>query len=49
LKLGKIKFKYIERLKKGIVSELTIKFWMSQKCGKIKDLKKKKKTTSVVE
>jgi Zn-dependent alcohol dehydrogenase len=26
---------------KGIVSKLTIKFWMCQKCGKMKDYNKK--------
>jgi hypothetical protein len=36
---------------KGIVSKLTIKFWMCQKFGKMKDYnqKKKKMTTSAVE
>jgi hypothetical protein len=39
---------------KGIVSTLTIKFWMCQKCGKMNNYKKKKKeeeekTTSAVE
>jgi hypothetical protein len=27
---------------KGIVSKLTISFWMYQKCGKMKDYQKKK-------
>jgi hypothetical protein len=37
------------KLFKGIVSKLTIKFCMCQKCGKMKDYNKKKKmTTSAV-
>jgi hypothetical protein len=36
---------------KGIVSKLMIKFWMSQKCGKMKDynVQQQKMTTSTVE
>jgi hypothetical protein len=34
---------------KGIVSKFTLKFWMCQKCGKMKDSRKKKITTSAVE
>jgi hypothetical protein len=30
-------------LLKGIESKLTIKFWMCQKCGKMKDYNQKKK------
>jgi hypothetical protein len=33
---------------KGIVSKLMIKFWMCQKCGKMKDYNKRM-TTSAVE
>jgi hypothetical protein len=32
---------------KGIMSKLTIKFWMCQKCGKMKD--HNKKMTSAIE
>jgi hypothetical protein len=34
---------------KGIVSKLTIKFWMSQKCGTMKYINKKNMTTNAVE
>jgi hypothetical protein len=33
---------------KGIVSKLTVNFWMCQKCGKMKDYNKKI-TTNIVE
>jgi hypothetical protein len=38
----------ITALLKGIVSKLTIKFWMCKKCGKMKNYDKKM-TTSAVE
>jgi hypothetical protein len=32
---------------KGIVSKLMVKFWMCQKCGKMKDYNKKMRTNTV--
>jgi hypothetical protein len=41
-------FSSMIRCLKGIVSKLTVKFWMCQKCGRMKDYNKKI-TTNIVE
>jgi hypothetical protein len=37
---------FVRTIVKGIVSKLTIKFWMCQKCGKMKDYNKKMTTSN---
>jgi hypothetical protein len=37
----------IVKIVKGIVSKLTVKFWMCQKCGKMEDYNEKMTTDTV--